>query len=404
MIKDTKNVILSQSSLSTLSIHADEHLSVTADVAPAISVSSTFKLPAQLGVNNYGSETHVYARESTPVRSRLETVLGAVHESGHAVTYASGLAASFALLLHLKPRRLVLAVGYHGTKAVVDLYRKKVAPIETVELMDCLREGDLVWLENPINPNGEIVDVRHYADRARAVGATIVVDATLAPPPLQQPFRQGANYIVHSSAKYLSGHSDVMGGIIVTRCCDAAKQLRIHRTVQGSFMGSLESWLLLRSLRTLDLRVRQQSRIATQLVAWLNCATRGRGYEGIPEGVIGRVRHASLQVLPKGYDLCDAFPNGFGAVFEVEFCVEAHAKVVPTLFQLTQNTTSFGGVHSSAEWRHAIDVCASPRTLRVSVGLESVEDLKRDWVRALNIAKFGEGYTQICIDATKCKL
>ncbi|KAJ1654653.1 hypothetical protein IWQ61_005455 [Dispira simplex] len=376
--------------LSTLAIHADEHLAGSAEVAPCISVSTTFRLPEDVTANNFPTETHVYSRESTPLRSRLESVLGAVHDNGHAVTYGAGLAATFALLLHLKPRRVALGVGYHGSKATLDLYMRKVAAVEVISIDAPYKSGDLVWLENPVNPTGEVVDVRHYADRAHANGALLLVDATLAPPPLQQPFRQGADFVLHSSAKYLGGHSDSIGGIIVTRCCKDATELRVQRTLLGSTMGSLETWLLLRSLRTLEIRVLQQSRIATQLVAWLHTAVRGRPESGLPVGVISKIYHASLQKLPPSMNVCEAFPHGFGAVFTLEFHSQAHAKRFPYLLRLSQAATSFGAVHTTMEWRHAIDLTQSPKTLRVSIGLEALSDLKQDWCRALNALKFGE--------------
>ncbi|KAJ1982927.1 hypothetical protein H4R35_000053 [Dimargaris xerosporica] len=377
-------VALHQADIATLAIHADSHLAVTADMAPAINVTSTYKLPEKAGVDNYGSATHVYTRESSPIRSRVEAVLGKIHDGGHAVTYATGLAAMFALLLHLKPRRIVFCAGYHGCHAVLDLYRKKVAPLEEVSLSTPLTKEDLVWIENPTGPTGEVYDTRHYADHAHTYGARLVVDATMAPPPLQQPFRQGADFIVHSAAKYLSGHSDVMGGVIITRCCQDAEQLKVHRTVMGAIMGSLESWLLLRSLRTLSVRVMAQSRTTAQLVAWLNMATRGCPHDGLPANVVAKVFHGSLQSLPKGFDVCTSFPHGFGAVFTVQLSSEAHARRLSHQFSILDAATSFGSYRSTIEWRHAIDPKQPPATLRVAVGLESIEDLKRDWRRALN--------------------
>ncbi|KAJ1915472.1 hypothetical protein IWQ60_008428 [Tieghemiomyces parasiticus] len=378
------------SQISTLTVHADDYLSVTSEISPPIAVTSTYRIPEKLGVNNFGPETHIYTRESAPVRSRVEAVLGAIHDNGHAVTYASGLAATFAFLLYFKPKRIALGVGYHGTRAAIDLYQKRVAPVTLIKIDDPYHEDDLIFLENPVNPTGEVVHLYHYGRRAHAAGATLLVDATAAPPPLQQPFRAGAHFILHSSAKYLSGHSDVMGGVIVSRCCEAAGTLRSQRTLLGSFQGSLESWLLLRSLRTLDIRVRQQSRVAAQLASWLQCAAEGRGYEGIPVNAIAKVQHASLQILPKGYDVCASFPHGFGAVFTVQFTTEAIAKQVPNLFRLTANATSFGGVHSTVEWRYPIDQSTCPRSIRVSVGLEAFDDLKCDWVYALTYALHGE--------------
>src|SRR5919201_6157288 len=200
----------------TLALHADHAIERAADVAPPIHVATTF-----LSGNDEGL---VYARNAQPTRARLEAVLGAL-EGGEAVVYASGQAATTAALLHYRPRRVAIRRGgYHGTHAAIDA----LAPfgVEKVPLDAPLGRGDLVWVETPRNPTCEMEDVAAHAARAHAAGAVLVVDSTFATPVLQIPPVLGADVAMPSTSKFIAGHSDALGGVLVTRDADVATALR----------------------------------------------------------------------------------------------------------------------------------------------------------------------------------
>ncbi len=343
----------------TVALHADAGLERAADVAPPIHVSTTFDADNAEGL--------VYARAEQPTRRRLEAVLGAL-EGGEAVVYASGQAAATAALLHLRPRRVAIARGgYHGTHAAVDA----LAPlgVAKVPLEAAPAKGDVVWLETPRNPTCELEDVAAHAARAHAAGAVVVVDGTFATPVLQRPLELGADLVLHSVTKLLAGHSDALAGVLVTRDAAVAAALRAARTVSGAVPGALETWLALRGLRTLGLRVRRQTETATALAAWL-------------EPRVARVWHPSLASHP-GHALCQRQMRGPGPILSLELGSEEAARALPGALALFRDATSLGGVESLAEWRRKHDPEAPPALVRLSIGLEDPADLVADLERGL---------------------
>ncbi len=345
----------------TIALHADEGVERTADVAPPLHLTTTYAAENADGL--------VYARSEHPTRARLEAVLGAL-EGGHAVVYASGQAATTAALLHVRPRRVAIRRGgYHGTQAAVDAL--KPFGIEKIPLAAELREGDLVWLETPRNPTCEIEDIAAHAARARAAGARLAVDSTFATPVLQLPLSLGAHLVMHSSTKFLSGHSDALGGVLAVAGEEEARALRAERTVTGAVPGALEVWLTLRGVRTLGLRVRHQGATAARLAAWL--ATR-------PE--VARVWHPSLPSHPN-HEVASRQLRGPPAVMAVELATEVAARELPRRLRVFRDATSLGGVESLAEWRRKVDPEAAPALVRLSVGLEDAEDLQADLEQAL---------------------
>ncbi len=343
----------------TLALHADAGVERGADVAPPIHVSTTFSAGGEEGL--------VYSRADQPTRRRLEAVLGAL-EGGEAVAYASGQAAATAALLHLRPRRVAIARGgYHGTHAAVEAFRP--FGVEKVPLDAPVGEGDLVWLETPRNPTCELEDVAAHAARAHAAGARLIVDGTFATPVLQSPLALGADLVLHSTTKLLSGHSDALGGVLVARDEATAARLREERTVSGAVPGALETWLTLRGLRTLGLRVRRQTETASALAAWL-------------EPRVARVWHPSLVSHP-GHALAARQMRGPGPILSFELATEQAARELPSRLRLIRDATSLGGVESLVEWRRKHDPEAPAALLRLSVGLEDPEDLVADLDRAL---------------------
>ncbi len=289
-------------------------------------------------------------------------MLGAL-EGGYAVTYASGQAAASAALAFHRPRRVAMARGgYRGTHEAVAALRPW--GVEEVPLDAPLGEGDLVWLETPRNPTCEIEDVTAHAERAHAAGARVVVDGTFATPVLQRPLALGADLVMHSMTKLLSGHSDALGGVLVARDAATAQALRDARTVSGAVPGALETWLVLRGVRTLGLRVRRQTETATKLAAWL-------------EPRVARVWHPSLPYHP-GHALAARQMSGPGPILSVELATEEAARALPGHLSLFADATSLGGVESLVEWRRKHDPQAPPTLVRLSVGVEEPDDLVRD--------------------------
>ncbi|KIY46637.1 cystathionine gamma-synthase [Fistulina hepatica ATCC 64428] len=379
-------------------IHGDrEAVHGAAEVAPSISVSTTFRAtPIEPGagpidlsnVDLRNPEKHVYSRYTQPVSTRAELILSKINH-GNAITYASGLAAVYAALVHYQPKRVAMTDGYHGCHASLETYRKASANVvEAIDIDDEFKPGDLCWLETPMNPTGEARDIQYYADKIHAVGGKLVVDATFGPPPLQYPFDFGADCILHAATKYFGGHSDLLGGVLVVKTSEEWHELWHDRTFLGSMMGSFEAWLLLRSLKTLHLRVPRQSESGTVLAQWLNTIANtpvGQTHDGVPGGIIKQVWHSSLQGISKrGFDPAKQMPGGWNATFAILMRNPEHARTFPFQLKYFVPATSLGGVESLIEHHMQTDAGADPRIIRISVGVEDIEDLKDDIRSALS--------------------
>ncbi|KAF3920044.1 hypothetical protein ABW21_db0206998 [Orbilia brochopaga] len=368
-------------------LHADEFLNSVTDVAPPLHVSTNFRYardPAKLtafnDLNAHEIAEHVYSRHTAPSTTRLEALLSE-YLNGYALVYSSGLAAFHAALVRLNPARLSLGTCYHGCRGLANMH-SRLTGMKQLPL-DCpaeeLHPGDVIHLETPLNPVGEAWDIKHFAEKAHGRGALLMVDATFAPPPLQDPFTLGADIVMHSASKYLGGHSDMLGGVLATRDLKLRWELFEDRVYLGSTMGSLEAWLGVRSARTLELRVLRQSENAVKLVQWL---AGEMTKSGSPVGkVVAEVRHASLQ---KEEWVKKQMPRGFGPVFAIEMKTEELAKTLPSRLELFTHATSLGGVESLIEWRAMSDTTVSRRLLRISVGIENGEDLRNDLSRAFD--------------------
>ncbi|RDA84681.1 hypothetical protein CP532_3511 [Ophiocordyceps camponoti-leonardi (nom. inval.)] len=379
-------------SLTSRAVHADDHVAAHRAVAPAMHVSTTFRYtddpdrldPEDVVDPSAPLDSHVYSRESAPNTARLEAVLSSVL-GGQAITYGSGLAAFHAMLVRINPRRIAIGEGYHGCHGVIDLL-SRLTGLRRLPL-DCepdeLGPGDVIHVETPLNPVGEARNLEMYAKRARAAGAYLTVDATFAPPPLQDPLALGADVVMHSGTKYLGGHSDMLCGVLAVRPgLDWMADLRHERTVLGGVMGSFEGWLGLRSMRTLELRVLRQSETAERLVSWLT-EEMSRGSSTAAGALVHRVHHASLQPEATEPDswLRRQMPRGYGAVFAILMRDEDSARRLPSRLRLFAHATSLGGVESLIEWRAMSDPTVDRRLLRLSIGVEALEDLRDDLKR-----------------------
>lgn len=391
-------------SMASLSVHADDYINSHRAVAPPLHTSTTFRYasdPEQLrpwqNVDPHAPhDSHVYARDTAPNTTRLEAVLSAV-VGGPCLTYSSGLAAFYALVAFLNPRRVAIGAGYHGCHGVLRMMAK-LNGMEMLELRDegdvaRLREGDLVHVETPLNPYGEARDLEHWRRVADEKGCYLSCDATLAPPPLLDPFRWGVDVVLHSGTKYFGGHSDMLCGVLAVRPDRAGGEkgwiagLRTERLFLGSVMGNLEGWLGVRSVRTLELRVLRQVRSAQDLVDWLVGEMASR--DGLVASMVAEVRHASQQPEAKqeGSWLRRQMPNGYGPVFSLVMNDADDAKRLPSKLHLFHHATSLGGVESLIEWRAMSDLEMDKRLLRVSVGVEGWEDLRDDLLQAFEALK-----------------
>jgi cystathionine gamma-synthase len=342
----------------TIAIHADDALTELPDVAPAIRPATTFAR-AEGG--------RVYRRESHETTERLEAVLGAL-DGGHAVVYPSGMAAAAALLRRLSPRLISLPGDvYHGVRALV--LQGAAEGAWGVSEPGGLAAGDVWWVETPSNPRCLVSDVAAVASDARSRGVSVVVDSTFATPVLLRPLALGAEAVVHSSTKFIAGHSDAMGGAVVCSDPELADSLRSRRTVDGSIPGSLDTWLTLRGVRTLPLRVERQSATASAVAQWL-------------VGRVPRVWYPGLADHP-GHDVAAAQMAAYGGIVSFEVADAAAARRVVGGLRLFTVATSLGGVESLAEHRAVVDPEAPPGLIRLSIGLEAAADLIGDLEAAL---------------------
>ncbi|KAJ3855657.1 Cys/Met metabolism PLP-dependent enzyme-domain-containing protein [Lentinula lateritia] len=356
------------------------------EVAPSISVSTTFRAdPNELpldAIDVQNPTRHVYSRYTQEVSTRVEHILGKILD-GYVATYASGLAACFAALVYYKPKRVAIRGGYFGCHHSIEVYSKcKEIAVEIIDLDDEFKPGDLCWVETPVNPTGESRDIQYYADKIHQVGGKLVVDSTFAPPPLQYPYKFGADCILHAATKYIGGHSDLLAGVLVVKTKSEWLELQNNRTYMGTMMGSLESWLLLRSIRTFHLRIVHQSATATALVEWLvslASTPKGSSFEGVPGGVLTKVFHSSLQeVDSRGFHPSQQMQGGWSATFAILLSTPEYAKALPHLTNFLVPATSLGSVESLIEYRARADPNEDPTLVRISIGVEDLEDLKAD--------------------------
>lgn len=391
--EELPNLSLEDVEPATLAIHADDVLNSIEDVAPPIHVSTTFRYPKDPDLlkpfheeHDGRYEQHIYSRHTTHSSTRLEAILASLLRAP-CLTYSSGLSALHALLTFLNPKAIAIGDGYHGSHGVLDLHKRltgcKILPLDCKP--EDLGEGDLICLETPVNPTGNAFSIQHYADVAHSRAAYLSVDSTFAPPPLQDPFRWGADVVMHSGTKYIGGHSDMLCGILAVKRKEWLPRMLEDRLYLGSVMGGLEGWLGVRSIRTLELRVKRQSETAMQIVDALESALSGHTVgTGLSQGdveavraVVVEVKHASLQASDMSW-LRKQMPNGYGPVFSIVTKTSDLARRLPSKLQLFHHATSLGGVESLIEWRTMTDSTVEKTLMRVSIGIEDSRDLLND--------------------------
>ncbi len=308
-----------------------------------------------------------YGRYGNPTWSAFEEAVGSL-EGGQALAFASGLAAVSAVLSLLPEQAIVVAPdnAYTGSRAQLEEReaqgRAKVryVPVQDADAVAQACAGaDLVWLESPTNPQLDLADIAAAARAARAAGAIVAVDNTFATPILQRPLDLGAHVVVHSATKLLAGHSDVLLGVVVVRDEDLLARIEAHRTLHGAVPGPMETWLALRGLRTLAIRVERAQANAAVLVERLG-----------EHPAVLRVRYP-----------------GFGAMVSIELADTVAADALAADVRLWVHATSLGGVESSLERRRrwpAESASVADGLVRLSVGIEDVDDLWADLAQALS--------------------
>ena len=368
----------------TLAVHAGaEPDALTGAVVPAIQMSTTFKQDGVGGARG-GFE---YGRSDNPTRRALETAIATLEGGAHGLAYASGLAASQNLLYLLDPgdRLLMSDDVYGGTWRLADkVWKRYGIQTDAVDLRDhdaiaATLGGDspprMVWIETPSNPLLKVIDISAVARLAATAGAITVVDNTFATPYLQRPLELGADIVMHSATKYLGGHSDVLGGLVATRSDELAERLRFHQNAGGAVPSPFDCFLVMRGLRTLAVRMERASTSAGLIAAWLS----GRGE-------VDRVHYPGLPDHPQ-HDLVTRQMRMPGAMVSFELRGgEAAARAFVGATRLFTLAESLGAVESLIEVPAAMThlsvaespLAVPPGLVRLSVGIESVDDLVAD--------------------------
>lgn len=343
----------------------------------------TFAAPYHLRGDPSG-HTDVYGRYDNPTWRALETAIGTL-EGGHGLVFASGMAAAAAVLLECsEPGRQVLVPsdGYPAVRAIArDYLGRRGVPVRLVPtaqdaILEALPEAGLVWLETPSNPRLDVVDIAQVAGAASEVGALLVVDNTLATPLGQLPLSLGADLVVASGSKHLSGHSDLVLGYVAAREPARIEALHAWRTLAGAIPGPFEAWLAHRSLATMEVRLERQCTNAAALAKLL--ADRGE---------VSDVRYPGLATDPS-HALASRQMRLFGSVLGFTLPDAEWAQRFLDRADLVSEATSFGGVHTTGERRARWRTDEVPEGfIRLSAGIENTEDLLLDVTRALDAAR-----------------
>jgi cystathionine beta-lyase/cystathionine gamma-synthase len=330
-----------------------------------------------------------YARVANPTRTALQVALASLENADHGIAFSSGLGATTTIMHLVDPgQRVVLIADVYGGvyRMTSQVYEPKgylfdyVPADEFPNLREHLDDNTrIVWVESPSNPLLNVVDIRAAADAAHDVGALLVVDNTFATPYLQQPLELGADIVVHSTTKYLGGHSDTVGGFAATNDPTIAERLYFLQKSLGAVPGPFDSWLVLRGIKTLAVRMRQHCENAMAIAVWLE-----------RRGVVERVLYPGLPSHPQ-HTLAARQMRDFGGMVSFLAASEEEAIALVGRTKLFQLAESLGGVESlievPARMTHASTAtapfAAPPNLVRLSVGIESAADLIADLEHAL---------------------
>jgi cystathionine gamma-synthase len=372
--------------IETLAVHAGrEPDPATGALREPIQLSTTFERAAD-GSYPHG---HNYTRTGNPNRGSLERALAALEGGAEAVAFASGSAATLAAFSLAAPggRIVCSADCYHGTakqlRGPLSDFGVGADFVDTSDTAAVARAletpASLLWVETPSNPLLKVSDIAALAHLAHERGALLACDSTFASPVLQRPFDFGADLVMHSTTKYLGGHSDVLGGVLVVRQPGPAlDRLRDFQGTTGGVPSPFDCWMVLRSLATLPLRVRAQATSADAVARFL-----------VADRRVERVHYPGLESHPGHALAARQMPDGFGSVVSFQVPGDARqAMAVAARAKLFTRATSLGGVESLIEHRASMEgpLSVTPRNLiRLSVGLENTSDLIADLGQALGL-------------------
>ena len=365
----------------TRAIHAGQEPDpATGSVVVPIYQTSTY---AQDAVGD--NKGYDYSRVANPTRTALQICLATLESAEHGVAFASGMAAVTTLMHLVHPSDRVVSVNdvYGGVyRLFTQVYQPKGYEIDffsaeeiNANLADHLDERTrIVWLETPTNPMLNVIDIKAASDAAHAVGAIVVVDNTFASPYLQRPLELGADIVLHSTTKYIGGHSDLLGGFVATNDPTIAERLYFLQKSLGGVPGPFDSWLVLRGIKTLALRMERHSENARQVAAYLD------SHEAVEQ-----VLYPGLPSHP-GHEIAKRQMSDFGGMISFLTGTEEEAVGLVARTNVWTLAESLGGVESliehPAQMTHASTAdgpFAAPRNLiRLSVGIESADDLIAD--------------------------
>ena len=369
----------------TLAIHAGmdtDNNEENRPVIPPIYTSTIYEHPE----SGLDSEKYSYIRHDNPNRKQLETLLTQLESGKAGVAFASGMAAIASVFQALKPGDHVIAPldVYHGTRKLLAEFMSEWGLVcsfvdmrEPDEIVDAIKpKTKLIWIETPSNPMLHITDIEYVCKLARQNDVKVCVDNTWMTPILQQPLTLGADLVMHSTTKYLGGHSDILGGAVICAKDDEFyERIRSIQRLLGSVPSPFDCWLLQRSIRSLPYRMRGHSENAQKIAEFLE-------------------NHAKVEAVyypglksHEGHDIAAREMSGFGGMisFEYKGSEEAALKVVAKS-RLIIRATSLGGVESTWEHRKSSEGAlspTSPRLIRMSVGLEHPDDLIEDIAQSL---------------------
>jgi len=357
----------------------------TGAVVPPLHASTTFARGGDYELIG----DFIYARYGSPTARLVEDLVAGLDGGVDALVFSSGLAAFTALFETVETGQHIVApaIMYHGGQD----WLRRISERRGIGLTlfdgtdregpaKAVRPGQtaVVWIESPVNPTWDVIDIRESADAAHAAGAILTVDSTVAPPVTTKPIEFGADLVFHSATKYLNGHSDLMAGILVTaREDDRWAELHTVRTLQGAASSAFDAWLLLRGIKTLALRFERASSTAMKIA---------RELQSHPAVV--SVLYPGLETHPSHEIASRQMTGGFGGM--VSLLLEGTfdtARAMATRTRLFLPATSLGGVESLIEHRASVEGPRSrvpPNLVRLSVGLESPEDLLDDLRQALD--------------------
>ncbi|GAA1356971.1 cystathionine gamma-synthase [Arthrobacter rhombi] len=376
------------SGFNTRAIHAGQAFEPnTGAVVPPVHFSTTYAQDGIGGLRN-GYE---YGRGTNPTRDSLQEQLAAVENGTHAFTFASGLAAEDSLIRALMRPGDHIVLGndaYGGTYRLISrIFGDWGIGNTPVDMADpqalaatiAAQQTRLVWLETPSNPMMKITDIAAVAQATHDAGALLVVDNTFATPYLQQPLDLGADIVVHSTTKYIGGHSDVVGGAVIVKDAELAEKIGFLQFAAGAVNGPMDAFLTTRGLKTLGVRMDRHSENAQQVAEWL---------QQRPE--VEKVLYPGLPDHP-GHDLAKRQMKRFGGMVSVQFTGgEAAARTIAESTRVFTLAESLGGIESlmnyPSEMTHAsvkgTELAVPENLLRLSCGIEDVADLIADLEQA----------------------